>query len=453
MSEEEAFAAGTEAYVYGYPLVTTELTRRVMTNAERPEGTHAPMGAFVHQATYPNASFKDVTAPNADTLYSTAWLDLTKEPYVLHIPDMGDRYYLMPLLSGWTEVFGNPGKRTTGSGPADFAITGPDFKGPLPNSVKEIKSPTQMVWIIGRTYSTGTKQDYAEVHRLQQQYALTPLSAFGKPFMPRPGKVDPNVDMKTPVRDQVNRMDGALFFKTLAEAMRANPPSPADAPMLSKLARLGVAPGRYSPSPAVAQAMTRVPQAAQEKIKAAVREVTHSVNGWVFANKVGNYGTAYLDRAFVAAVGLGANRVEDAIYPTVNVDSRGQKLSGSSKYVVRFPKGQLPPVNGFWSITMYDSNMFFVDNPLNKYTVSARDALKQNPDGSVEVLIQNESPGKDKQANWLPAPKDSFVLMMRLYWPKEEVVRGEWKPPAVEQALGEGVGGSPPTPNERNRRR
>src|SRR5580700_2371814 len=211
-SEDEALALATDAYVYGYPLVTMEMTRRVMTNVATVEAMRAPMGQFANAREYPSAAFRDVTAPNADTLYSTAWLDLAKEPYVLSIPDEADRYYLMPMLSGWTDVFEVPGKRTTGTKAQKYAITGPGWSGTLPAGITEYKSPTAMVWILGRTYCTGTPQDYKAVHAIQDQYSVVPLSAYGKPYTPPEGKVNPKIDMKTPVRDQVDRMDAATYF-------------------------------------------------------------------------------------------------------------------------------------------------------------------------------------------------------------------------------------------------
>jgi hypothetical protein len=209
LTEKEATDLGVQAYIYGYPLVTMEMTRRVVTNVAEPTGPHAPMNQFASLRRYPDASFRDVTAPNADTLYSSAFLDLSKEPMVLSLPDVSGRYYLMPMLSGWTDVFQVPGKRTTGSKAQTYAITGPDWKGTLPTGMKEIKSPTAMVWILGRTYCTGSAEDYKAVHALQDQYTLVPLSEYGKPYTPPPGTVDPSVDTKTPVREQVNAMSAA----------------------------------------------------------------------------------------------------------------------------------------------------------------------------------------------------------------------------------------------------
>lgn len=432
-------AVAAEAYVYGYPLVTMEITRRVMTSTAAPEGTHAPMGQFVRMRRYPDAKFRDVTAPNADTLYSTAWLDLTKEPYLLSLPDMGDRYFLMPMLSGWTDVFEVPGTRTTGNKAQTFAITGPGWKGELPAGVKELKSPTNMVWILGRTYCTGTPEDYKACHAVMDKYDLRPLSAHGKPYTPPAGKVDPTVDAKTAVRDQVHKLDGAAYFALLAELMKTNPPAEGDAPILEKMAKIGLVPGKlFDPAkldPAVAKAVAGAPKVAQAQIMAHFKDAGKLESGWTFSTKTGLYGTDYLQRAFITAIGLGANRPQDAVYPTSEADADGKKYTGANKYVIHFEKGQTPPVNAFWSITMYDAQYFFVENALNRSSVSPRNDLKYNADGSLDVYIQNESPGKDKEANWLPAPKGAFVLMMRMYWPKEQapsIIDGTWKLPPVK---------------------
>src|SRR5689334_8425742 len=326
-SEKEALALATDAYVYGYPLVTMEYTRRVMTNVAEPKDNHAPMGQFYNSRTYPNASFRDVTAPNADTLYSTAWLDVSREPYVLGLPGEGERYYLIPMLSGWTDVFAVPGTRTTGDKAQKYAITGPNWKGTLRDGVKELKSPTSMVWILGRTYCTGSAEDYNAVHALQAKYTLVPLSAYGKSYTPPAGKVDPSIDMKTPVREQVNRMDAATYFKLLAALMKDNPPAEADAPMVAEMARIGIVPGKdfdmSKADPAVARGLERAPRAGQEKIMAHEKSAGKEVNGWVVTTKTGEYGTDYLQRALITAVGLGANRPQDAVYPMARVDGEG----------------------------------------------------------------------------------------------------------------------------------
>lgn len=441
LDAEEAAAIGVEAYIYGYPLVTMEMTRRISVNVPTVEGTRGPMGQLVNLRQYPSAAFRDVTAPNADTLYSTAWLDLGKEPYVLSLPDEKGRYFLMPMLSGWTDVFEVPGKRTTGTEAQKYAITGPGWKGDLPEGVKELKSPTNMVWILGRTYCTGTPDDYKAVHALQDKYSLVPLSAYGKPYTPPKGKVDPEVDMKTPVRDQVHRLDAANYFKTLATLMKDNPPAKADAPMVEKLAKLGIVPGKdfdiSKLDPAAAKALQGVPKVAQEKILGHFKNAGVNKDGWLYTTNAGTYGTSYLQRAFITAIGLGANRPQDAVYPTSEVDGDGKPYDGANKYVMHFPKGQTPPAKGFWSLTMYNAEYFFVDNPLNRYSLSPRNELKYNDDGSLDLYIQKDSPGKEKESNWLPAPSGKFVLMMRLYWPQEtapSIIDGSWAPPAVKIA-------------------
>jgi hypothetical protein len=425
-----------EAYIYGYPLVTMEMTRRQMTNVVKPEGPHAPMGQFANLREYPTAAFKEVTAPNADTLYSAAWLDLSQGPWILQVPNEHGRYYLMPMLDAWTNIFADPGTRTTGTGAGEFAIVGPGWRGELPAETEELRSSTNLVWIIGRTYCTGTPEDYAAVHAIQDQYKLVPLSAYGKPYTPPPGKVDGSIDMKTAPREQVEQMDTLSFFKLLAELMNQNPPTTDDTPILSRLARIGLVPGQDFDAAKLASVpkVQEVPKFGVERIAAHFFAGSVDLNGWAFFKPVGVYGTDYIQRALITRYGLGANIEQDAVYPTAKVDSTGQALNGTNKYVITFARGAMPPARGFWSITMYDAQYFFVANPLNRYTLSVRNKFNANSDGSVTMYIQANSPGPDKEANWLPAPNEPFVLMMRLYWPKENrpsILDGTWKPPPV----------------------
>jgi DNA sulfur modification protein DndE len=433
LTDKEVEELGVEAYIYGYPLVTMDQTKQVMTNTVVPMEGRAPVGQFVHMREFPDPSMKYVTTPNADTLYSTAWLDLTLEPWVLHIPDVGDRYYLLQMLDGWTNVFADPGTRI-GTKAGDYAITGPNWKGQLPTNVKEFKSPTNLAWVIGRTYTTGTPEDYVKVHQIQDQYTLTPLSSFGTAYVPPKGVFDPNIDMKTAVRDQVNLMTAPTFFNQLALLMQGNPPAAADAPAVAKLAKLGIVPGEdFDPSKLGAageKALEHVPKLALERIMAEKKQ-QKLVNGWFMDLRTGNYGTDYLYRALVTAIGLGANLPEDAVYPATSVDSKGNPLIGASSYVLHFDKDKLPPVKGFWSLTMYDDQFFFVANPLKRYRLSPANNLKYNPDGSLDLYLQSESPGAEKESNWLPAPKGLFNLVLRLYWPEKSILEGTWQPPAV----------------------
>jgi hypothetical protein len=439
---EQAVSDAIDVYVYGYPLVTMDMTRKFFTNYANVQGSRGPMGQIIKLRNYPAVDDHAVTAPNADTLYTTAWLDVSKEPWVFSVPDMGDRYFLLPMLDGWTDVFQVPGKRTTGGKAQTYVVTGPGWSGTLPAGVTEYKSPTGIVWILGRIYCTGTPEDYAKVHALQDKFSLVPLSSYGKPYTPLPGEVDNALDMKTGVRDQVDALGVNEYFTYLAKLMKTNPPLPDDAPMVAKMARIGVVPGQdFDPSKLGAfdkEAIKAVPKLAQVKIMEYFKKAAAPVNGWVVLTKdVGVYGTDYIQRALITAIGLGANRPQDAIYPTSEKDSDSHEYDGTKNYVLHFDKGQLPPVNGFWSLTMYDASFFFVPNPINRYTLSARNKFVTNPDGTIDLYLQSDSPGKAKEANWLPAPKAKFIPMLRLYWPKDtppSILDGTWKPPTIKVA-------------------
>jgi hypothetical protein len=437
IDEKEAEDIGTEVYIYGYPLVTSEISRRVMTNTVKPEGQHAPMNQFINLKTFPDATYKDFTTPNADTLYSFAWLDLSTEPLVLHLPDEGNRYYLMPFLSAWTDVFAVPGTRTTGEKPGNFAITGPHWKGTLPAGINQLKSPTDLVFMIGRTYCNGTPEDLAKVNKLQDEYTLTPLSSFGKPYTPPPGKVDPKIDVKTPVRDQVNNLDAATFFQIFAALLQNNPPAHVDAPIVAKMAKIGIVPGKdfvlSKQSATVVKGLSNAPKMGLQKIMSYQKVATTTINGWDVTLKTGVYGTNYILRALVAAIGLGANLPQDAIYPYTLVDSKNNPLDGTKKYVLHFTKDQIPPVKGFWSLTMYTDQYFFVANPINRFALGTHDKFKYNSDGSLDIYVQSTSPGKAKESNWLPSAPGPFILMFRLYWPDQSVLNGTWKPPVVQK--------------------
>ena len=429
----------TDAYLFGYPLVMMDVTRLVSTGVPKVDGAKAPVNQLNHLRAFPDYTFTDVVSPNADTLYSLGFLDLKAEPMILSVPAVGKRYYLMQMVDAWTNVFASPGTRTTGGGKGEFAIVGPRWTGTLPAGVKEIKSPTDVVWLIGRTQTNG-KADYAAVHAIQDQYKLMPLSAWGKPYTaPANVPVPPGIDVKTPPVEQVARMDAPTFFGRLNALMQAHPPASADAPALARFAAIGVAPGKpFDPKsldPAVASAVEQGVKAGQARLIAEAKK-SHGtkVNGWdILPANTANFGTDYTWRAVVAMVGLGANLPADAIYPHAIVDSTGQPLSGANRYVIRFPKGQQPPVNAFWSITMYNAKQAFVQNPIGRYAIGDRDKLQVAADGSVTIYVQHDSPGKDRESNWLPAPPDSFNVFMRLYWPTQAIIDGTWKPPPVER--------------------
>lgn len=442
LSADEAKNIAVDAYVYGYSLISVEMSRKVITNVEKPTTTRAPMGQFANLREYPSAAYRDVTAPNADTLYSNAFIDVSKEPWVVSWPDMGDRYYVWEFYDAWVPVIFDPGSRTTGQKAQTYAITGPGWTGELPDGVKQVKSPTSTVWILARTYSTGSPEDYKAVWQLQDQYRLQPLSSWGKKYDPPPTKVDPSVDMKRSVRDNVNALDAASYFQWMAELMKNNPPAPDDGPMVSRMAKIGIVPGQKFDlrkfDPAVAKAIEEAPKTAWAKIVEYTKDSGQTKNGWLLNLKVGHYGTDYMARAWLSAFGIPANAPKDAVYVVGLKDANGEPLDAArNKYVVRFKsKGDLPPASGFWSLTMYDDQYFFIPNALNRYTVSLRNQLKANADGSIDLYVQKDSPGPDKESNWLPAPSGGFIPMFRLYWPKEtppSVLDGSWWPPVISK--------------------
>jgi hypothetical protein len=435
VSEADAHAIGVQAYVYLYPLVTMDVTRKQLTNAEHSAGLGAPPNSFANIRTYPTADMRAVVRPNFDTLYSSAWLDLTKEPMIVSTPDTGGRYYLLPMLDMWTDVFASPGWRTTGTKPQNWAVVPPGWSGTLPDGVGRIDAPTPYVWIIGRTKTDGPA-DYEAVNKIQDGLRVTPLSRWGKPAEPVVGAVDPSVDMKTPPKVQVDTMPAAKYFAYAAEIMKLQPPHITDQPIVAQMRRIGFEPGKSfdlaKADPAVQRALQTAPQEAQRLMAWKVRSLARVANYWSMnTDTMGVYGNYYLKRAIIAQLGLGANVPEDAIYPLNLGDETGKPLDGTNAYVLHFAKEALPPVSAFWSVTLYDKEGFQVANPLNRFAVSSWMPFHYNADGSLDLYFQNESPGAEKEANWLPAPKGAFNLTLRLYAPRSEALTGQWNPPPV----------------------
>ncbi len=442
VTAQEAYEIGVEAYVYFYPAVTIDVTRRIATNVEAGKITmFGPMNTFSHARAFPTADFKAVVRPNFDTLYSSAWLDLTKEPMVVSAPDTEGRYYLLPMLDMWTDVFASPGRRTSGTKAGNFAVVPPGWQGQLPAGIQKIQSPTFYVWIIGRTQTNGPK-DYDAVHKVQDGYTIAPLSQWGKAPQPVHAVVDPSVDMKTPPLDQVNKMPAAAYFKYAAEIMKLQPPHVTDWSILARLKRIGIEPGKSFDYErldlSIQQALDKAAVDGLKGMYAKLPTFARVVNGWQMnTDTMGVYGDYYLKRAAVALIGLGANQPEDAIYPLNISDANGKPLLGQHNYVQHFSKEELPPVNAFWSVTMYDEAGFQVANSINRFAIGDRDELKYNPDGSLDLYIQHEDPGPDKESNWLPAPATGTLgVTMRLYAPKAEALDGRWNPPAIKRVGG-----------------
>jgi hypothetical protein len=397
-----------------------------------------PMNAFTHGRTFPPADFRDVVRPNFDTLYSLAWLDLTKEPVVVTTSDTQGRYYMLPMLDMWTDVFACPGKRTTGTGAARFVVVPPGWQGKLPEGIQRIDAPTPYVWIIGRTQTNG-QTDYAAVHQVQDGYTITPLSQLGKAAQAVKATIDPTVDMKTPPMTQVDTMAADKYFAYAAERLKVNPPHITDQPIVARMRRIGIELGKSfdlgKANLAVKRALERAAPDALKAMRAKIPTIARVVDGWQMnTDTMGVYGNFYLKRAMVALVGLGANLPEDAVYPLNLTDADGKPLIGANQYVLHFAKNEIPPVAAFWSVTLYDKDGFPTANDLKRNAIGDRDALKFNADGSLDLYIQHASPGAEKESNWLPSPTGDFNLTMRLYAPKGEVLDGRWVPPAIRQA-------------------
>jgi hypothetical protein len=432
-SYESAF----QTYLYAYPMVLMETTRLK---------TKAPNNSFVHLRQFPAPSDKDVVRPNADTLYSIAWLDLSNGPLLLSVPDTSGRYYLLQMMDMWTDVFAALGARTTGTGKNQFLIIGPDSKNTLPeyiaNGTTAILAPTNQVWILGRTQTNGAA-DYNAVYNIQNGYTIAPVQFSYRRGMSRDPVsldklqqiIDANPSLTPP--QIVAKMDAGSFFETFSNLLTRNSPHNQDWPMLKLMQRIGIAPGNpfsYSSLDSATQAEVETGTVnAKATLAGGLPATGSTVNNWSI-NKmfVGNYGTSYFYRAGIALNGLGANLPEDAIYPMTLLDDHNAPLRGSNRYVIHFDSGQIPPVNAFWSITLYDANGYFAANPLNRYNIGSRDALMRNADGSIDIVLQNTSPDANQEANWLPTPTGSFNLTMRMYWPTSDALYGtSWKIPAV----------------------
>jgi hypothetical protein len=422
LPEAEIRALAEEAYVFGYPLVLMDASRE------------AP-NQFYHQRQFPDPSSKGIVNPNVDTLESSAWLDLSKGPVVLSVPAANFRYYLLSMHSGWSEVFTSLSPRTSTTAQADFAIVGPGWNGTLPEGLRRIDAPTQMAWIFGRTQLSGKNDTYATVHQFQDAYRLTPLSEWGKAEASSPVALAP---AKPAARKTVASMKAQVFFAKLAELMKANPPAAADAPMLAKLAQLGIVPGQpFDVAALGSKSGKALQQGAKAGLAKLIAEAKGKIgkveNGWVTTRDLGSYGGKYLFRAAMAWLDLGADLPNDLLIPTLVLDSEGKPLNGANRYVLHFEKGEFPPGMGFWSVTMYDERGKLVANPILRHAIVDSDPLKTNADGSLDLYIQKDSPGADKESNWLPSPAKSFKLMMRIYYPMQKMLDGTWLPPPVKR--------------------
>jgi len=439
LDPQEAQQLAYDAAVFGFPLVEMDLTRQAFTAVPSPTENGAPVGQFSHKETFPDATFTTVVRPNADTLYSTAWVDTAEEPFILSVPDSQSRYYMISMLDYWTNVFASLGPRTTGSGAGKYAITGPGWTGDLPDGVTETRSPTRWAWIVGRFACSGPS-DYDDVHELQHQLILMPLSAWGTEYAPPTAvPVDPSVNRETSPLNQLLAMDAPTYLNEVCRLMADNPSYGADMPMLDELAKIGIKPGAdyHAYSSELHEDIRSAIEAGHQSALAAIPTASpgEDKNGWRMVYGAGDYGTDYTLRAIIAYQGLGANLDDDAFYPSLFRSSDGAWLSSDNRYVLHFDKEDIPPVNGFWSLSMYNDKMMFADNTIGRYNLGSMSnpPLVANPDGSIDIFIQRDSPSPSGTPNWLPAPAGgNFSLTLRLYWPQEAVLDKSWVPPAIQ---------------------
>jgi len=415
---------GAQAYVYGFPLVLMDATQ----NADI-----AGMGVnrIGHRMTLPDHTFRAVVRPNNDTVYSIAWLDLSQQPQVLSLPDMGSRYYVMPFMDAWTNVFARLGSSTTGQQAGDYILVGPNWQGKLPDDIKVIKAPSNRVWLIGRSQLNG-KQDLPALEKKLASIALTDLENFvqGRRFYSQKITKETGPDLMA----EVEAMDEQDFFAKLNQQMAKQPPAKADAELLEQLEFIHIGPGLDFGKNLLLDPwiIAKGASMAKQKLQQQKNVDRSAVNGWaIIRDGIGRYGTDYKTRAYVALVGLGALPPEEASYPNTFKDSNGQRLNGHSRYRLHFKPGQTPPANAFWSITLYDRDGFMIANSINRYAIGDRDGLLYNDDGSLDIIIQQ--PATEIQNNWLPAPAGDFSITMRVYLPSKRFLSGGWQPPAVEK--------------------
>lgn len=438
ISVPEAKTLAKDAFLFGMPLVFVEMQFDFNSHATKAGSTKAPVNQFAHARGFLDASNKTVIGPNVDNLYSLASIDLTNEPIILSTPEMGDRYWQMQIMDAWNGVVAAPGSRTLGGKAEKFAIVGPDWKGQLPPGVVELKCPTGLALIFGRTYCSG-KSDYPAVNKLQDQYKLVPLSQWGKSYkVPVRVPLKVGINDSTPVKNQFLALPAEKFFKNLNRLLTNNPAYPPDSAILKRIEKIGIRQGaNFTMDSLSPEAAGAIEEGYAEGIRVMFDEAARlgkMENGWSLTYDLGRYGTNYPYRALWTFIGIGGNLLEDAFYPTALAEGNGNTLNAANKYTLTFAKDKLPPVAGFWSLTMYDIEGYLVLNKLNRYALGDRRKMKFDPNGSLTIYIQKENPGNDKESNWLPAPRSGpFRLGLRLYAPKQNVLDRSWSPPPVSK--------------------
>jgi hypothetical protein len=435
--ENYAYTLGVQAYIYGFPWIYLPTLRwQWVTQPRYPANSpYAAVNYFWHARHLTDASYRDGGSPNNDTLYSTAWVDVTKEPVILTVPDMGDRYYTFEIGGMDSDNFAYIGKRTTGSKAGSYAIVGPDWKGKLPADVKALDpSRTPWVLILGRTLVNGPS-DVTTVNKLQDEYRLTPLSLWRtSTAVPESRDVWAPFDPKS---------DLLAAWKTMNRAMTENPPKLQDSLLIQQFATIGVGPGQdvARMDEETKRGLTRAAVDGQKLLKDAVvsGDLGSQVNGWNFPprdmGRAGVKGNFLLRGSVQCLGGIISNDTEEAVYLNTTRDGSGHPLNGTKDYVLHFEPSELPKVHAFWSMTMYGMDFNLVDNPINRYSIGDRtQGVKRDPNGGLTIYIRSRSPGQEKESNWLPSPPErAFTLILRTYMPSQEIIDGTWRPPTVTE--------------------
>lgn len=420
-----AFAADDPASPYeaaalwGYPLVETGRYLKLS------QGQGFGFNQFYLNAKLATPSLK-VAGPNIDTIYGFAWLDLSKEPVVLGVPDTADRYYSIQLIDAYENVFAYVGRRETGTKAGTYVIAPPGWRGETPAGAKVIQSPTSLVFALTRTLVRGEK-DATVAAELQKHYRLAPLSDW--PLAAKDGVVQDDVLNILPALDLASG-GGAAFFDELNALVKAYPPTGQEGANFARLAALGLGTDTFAANKASDAVLTDALKRASAKIKAV--NVAEIENGWRVNRHITRFIQDPAERAATNAYGPGAHIAEEALYFSAVGDADKQPLSGANTYTLTFAKGQLPPVDAFWSLILYGPDFFLVDNPLNRYGINDRTpGLKRNADGSLTLIISH-TPPKDT-ANWLPAPEGKFQLLFRTYQPRAPLLDGRYKLPPLQR--------------------
>jgi hypothetical protein len=449
LSPAEARAIAKDAYIYGFPLVSNyRIQHAYFVDRDNPE-FKASWNTLVNNATVPTPDDDTVRTPNLDTPYSFVGADLRAEPLVFTVPQVDKRrYYSLQFIDQYTFNFAYVGSRVTGNGAASYLLAGPDWKGTAPKGITVIRSETQFVFVLYRT-QLFDPADIENVKTVQAGYKVQTLSEFlGQPAPP----AAPTVDFIKPLTAEEERASPE-FFQVLNFILQFCPTHPAEKAMMARFARIGVGAGKpfdvqaLSPqmrdaiAGGIADAWTTVRKYKQTQLDTGKKSSVDAFGTRKFMNG------RYLERFAAAVLGIYGNSKDEAIYPAYFTDSAGQRLIGKERYTLHFAPSELPPANAFWSLTMYElPSTLLSANPLHRYLINSAmlPGLKRDADGGITLYVQNESPGEEKEANWLPAPSGSFFAVLRLYWPQASALNGKWSaPPLIAFS-------APPSPSAAN---